>query len=60
MTQTKKGGRPYASPQLQRVGVPIRLPRWLAEWLDSTGLRRADVVEEALIKRYKLKPPKDE
>ncbi len=60
MTQPKKGGRPYASPQLQRVIVPLRLPRWIRDWMDSTGLTRAEIVEDAVVKRHKLKPPKDE
>ena len=47
MTDDKnKGGRPPAPPQLQRVNVPLRLPRWLVEWIDQQEGTRADVIED--------------
>ncbi len=55
-----KGGRPPAAPHLQRVNVPLRLPRWLVEKLDAEFPfhSRAEVIEAALLQAYKLKPPK--
>jgi hypothetical protein len=50
---TNKGGRPPAAPHLQRINVPLRLPRWMVEWIDKQGGTRAKVVEDALMKRVK-------
>ena len=56
---TNKGGRPPTPPHLQRINIPLRLPRWLAEWIDAQPGTRADVIERALCKFYKLKSPKE-
>jgi len=48
-----------APPQLQRVNVPLRLPRWLVEWIDQQEGTRADVIEAALLKAHKLRQPKE-
>lgn len=55
-----KGGRPQSEPHLQRINVPLRLPRWLVERLDAEFPfhTRAEVIEDALLKEYKLKAPK--
>jgi hypothetical protein len=45
-----KGGRPPAPPHLQRINVPLRLPRWLVEWIDAQDLPRSKVIEAALMK----------
>lgn len=58
MNAPNKGGRPPAPPALRRVNVPVRLPAWLVEWIDAQGMTRADVIEAALLKANKLKPPK--
>jgi hypothetical protein len=58
MTPKNKGGRPPAEPHLQRVNVPLRLPRWLVEWIDAQGGTRAEVIEGALMKACKLKAPR--
>jgi len=55
--EQNKGGRPPAQPQLQRVNVPLRLPRWLVEWIDQQDGTRADVIEAALLKAHKLRQP---
>jgi hypothetical protein len=57
--EQNKGGRPPAPPQLQRVNVPLRLPRWLVEWIDRQEGTRADVIEAALLKAHKLRAPKE-
>lgn len=59
MSEQNKGGRLPAQPQLQRVNVPLRLPRWLVEWIDQQEGTRADVIEAALLKAHKLRPPKE-
>ena len=51
-------GRKPADPHLVRVPVPLRLPRWLVEWIDSQPGTRADVIEAALLKAHKLRPPR--
>jgi hypothetical protein len=50
-------GRPPTPEPLKRVDVPLRLPRWLAEWVRDNG-PASDVIEDALISRHKLRPPK--
>jgi hypothetical protein len=51
-------GRPTIPEPLQRVNVPLRLPRWLVDWITQQDGTRADVIEAALVKAYKLKEPK--
>ena len=53
-----KGGRPAAPPHLQRINVPLRLPRWLVEWMDQGPGTRTAYIEAALLKAHKLKEPK--
>ena len=52
-----KGGRPPSAPGARRVNVPLRLPEWLAQWIDAQPQTRAEVIEAALLKAYKLKAP---
>ena len=55
----KPTGRPKLPPHLVRVKLPIRVQRWVKEWLDATHPDHAgEVVEAALKKAHKLKPPK--
>ena len=53
-----KGGRPPAAAHLQRINVPLRLPRWMVEWIDAQDGTRADVIELALLRNLKLKARK--
>lgn len=55
--EPKRRGRPTAPEHLQRIDVPLRLPRWLASWIDSQEAARAEVIESALMKAYRLKAP---
>jgi len=59
MSEQNKGGRPPAPPQMQRLNVPLRLPRWLVEWIDQQEATRAELIEAALLKAHKLRPPKE-
>ena len=57
-----KGGRPPAEPHLQRINVPVRLPRWMVKWIDGQLIdgahcSRAAVIEAALIRAHKPKCP---
>ena len=56
-TPKRPRGRPETPEHLKRVDVPLRLPRWLADWLRDNG-GAAGVIEAALIDRHRLKPPK--
>ena len=63
LEKPNKGGRPPAAHHLQRINVPLRLPRWMVEWIDVRRVSwpdgtRADVIEASLTKAYKLKAPK--
>ena len=57
MTDKPKPGRPPAPPHLKRVDIPLRLPQWLADWLDAQAAPRADTIEAALMKAHKLRAP---
>jgi hypothetical protein len=54
MTPKRPPGRPALPPGEQRINVPVRLPRWLVEWIDGQDGTRADVIEAAIIKANKL------
>ena len=58
MTAPNKGGRPPAPPALRRVNVPVRLPAWLVEWMAAQPDTPAALIEAALLKEHKLKPPR--
>lgn len=50
-------GRPLGNPKLVKIPVGYKLPRWLVEWLREQDTPAAQLIEEALIRRHKLKPP---
>jgi hypothetical protein len=52
-----KGGRPPAPPGQRRINVPVRLPEWLIEWMAQQPDTPAALIEAALLKAHKLKPP---
>ena len=52
------GGRPPAPPGQRRVNVPLRLPEWLVAWMAEQAETPADLIEAALLKAYKLRPPR--
>jgi hypothetical protein len=53
-----KGGRPPAPPGLRRVNVPLRLPEWLVQWMAEQPDTPAELIEAALLKAHKLRPPR--
>jgi hypothetical protein len=62
MTEKRGGkregaGRPQIDPRLLKVPTGYKLQRWLVEWLRSQDVPAAQLIEEALCWRHKLKPP---
>jgi len=55
--EEKRRGRPLISPSLKKNSIHLKLPRWLIEFLDKGEFSRAIMIEAALKKTYKLKPP---
>jgi hypothetical protein len=57
----KGGGRPKGStmpPHLKRVNLnDFRLPQWIVDWLKAQDYSGGRLMEEAIVKYYKLKPP---
>lgn len=52
-------GRPPIDPQMVKVPVGYKLPRWLVDWLREQDVPAAQLIEDALRRRHKLKPPAD-
>lgn len=50
-------GRPQIDPRMVKVPVGYKLPRWLVEWLRDQDEPAAHLIEDALCRRHKLKPP---
>lgn len=50
-------GRKPSPPELKKIPVGVKLPRWLVEWMRSRPESQAVMIEEALKRRHKLKPP---
>ena len=53
-------GRPPAPDFLKKEQIGLKLPRWLIDWLDTQAESRAVLIEDALKRRHKLKPPEVE
>lgn len=56
--RVNKGGRPPAPPSMRRVNVPLRLPKWLVQWMAEQAETPAELIEAALLKAHKLRPPR--
>lgn len=50
-------GRPLGDPDLVKVPVGYKLPRWLVDWLREQDTPAAQVIEDALCRRHKIGPP---
>jgi hypothetical protein len=57
---TAPKGRPPIPPQLVRDVYTARLPAWLIAWLRGRPESSGQLIESALVKAHKLKPPKGE
>jgi len=53
-----KVGPPFKPPQLVKVPVGLKLPRWLKDWMKKQPESMAVLIEVALTEKHKLKPPK--
>jgi len=53
----KGAGRPALPDNERKAGVYIKLPPWLIVWLDAQPESRAVLIEKALRRVHKLKPP---
>ncbi|MDH5394461.1 MAG: hypothetical protein OEY11_14850 [Gammaproteobacteria bacterium] len=51
-------GRPFGNPRLVKVPVGYKLPRWLVDWIREQDEPAAVLIEEALIAKHDLRPPK--
>jgi len=40
---------------MRRIGVPVRLPEWLVDWLAEQPGTPAELIEAALLARHKLR-----
>ena len=50
-------GRKPAPPNLKKVQVSVKLPRWLRDWLSAQEKSRGVLIEEALREKHRLTPP---
>lgn len=50
-------GRPSIDPQLLKVPVGYKLPQWLVDWIREQDAPAAQLIEDALRWRHKIKPP---
>lgn len=50
-------GRKPAPPMLKKEPISLKLPRWLIEWMVDQPESRAVLIEDALKRRHKIKPP---
>jgi hypothetical protein len=52
-------GRPALPASTKKTGIFVKLPPWLIRWMDGQKVtkNRAVLIEEALCKVHKLKPP---
>lgn len=58
MKGNRKGpGRPALPEDKKKAGVYVKLPPWLISWMDEQEESRAVLIENALRRVHKLKPP---
>lgn len=50
-------GRKPSPPLLKKEPISVKLPKWLIDWMREQPESRAVLIEEALKRRHKLKPP---
>lgn len=56
--ENRKGaGRKPSPPNLLKIPICLKLPRWLTEWMAAQPVSRAVLVERALCEKYGLTPP---
>lgn len=50
-------GRKSSPPELLKIPVSMKLPRWLVEWLRAQPESQAVLIEAALCNVHRIKPP---
>ena len=45
---------------LKKEPISVKLPKWLIEWMDAQPESRAVLIDDAICKRHKIKPPVDD
>ncbi|MFA6972416.1 MAG: hypothetical protein WC208_13605 [Gallionella sp.] len=50
-------GRKPSAPELKKEPIYIKLPLWLIKWMDTQAESRPVLIENALRKQHKIKPP---
>lgn len=55
----KGAGRKAGDPILIKKPVGLRMSAWIKDWLDDQEESNIELIENALKKQYKLKPPKE-
>ena len=50
-------GRKPSPPELKKIPVGVKIPRWLVEWMRAQPGSQGVLIEEALKQQHKLKPP---
>lgn len=53
-------GRKPVPPQLKKMPISIKLPKWLIDWLDGQEESRANLIEEALRREHGIGPPPED
>jgi hypothetical protein len=49
-------GRPTINPLLRKSPATVKLPQWLLDWMREQDEAQSVLIEQAMIKTYKLKP----
>lgn len=50
-------GRKPTAQHLKKMPIAVALPRWLLDWMGTRLESRAVLIEDALKRRHKIKPP---
>ncbi len=50
-------GRPPVDPALLKVPVGYKLPQWLVDWIREQDEPASQLIEAALCKVHRLRPP---
>ena len=59
-TNQRRLGRPRLSPEVVKIPVGYKLPRWLVRWIRSREESAAYLIETSLCEVYGLKKPGEE
>lgn len=50
-------GRKPVPPELKKMPISIKLPKWLIDWMDTQEESRPNLIEEALRRQHGIAPP---